>query len=160
MSDSTFAVTARSDRAARALPPAWQRGLVLVLALGGLAAGFLITGHDASVAAIGRDGAALTRVLRAMAALKMLFVLGATFGILWRLGTRAGAGWLLAYAAAVAVMWTGPGLIWSMAHVGLGALLMHGGLATSVVLLWRDKAVGARLDAMIARRRQEIRGRT
>jgi hypothetical protein len=54
-------------------------------------------------------------------------------------------------------MAAGPVLIWDMAHVGIGAALLHGGLLAMVLLLWRDAAVGARLSAIIATRRAALR---
>jgi hypothetical protein len=41
-----------------------------------------------------------------------------------------------------------------MVHVALGALLLHGGLIGTILLFWRDKAVGSRLAALVAVRRE------
>ncbi len=56
-------------------------------------------------------------------------------------------------------MAAGPVLIWEMAHVRLGALLLHGGFLAGALLLWRDPTVGARLGDMVARRRATLRAR-
>jgi hypothetical protein len=40
-----------------------------------------------------------------------------------------------------------------MAHVATGAALLHAGLFATIVLLWRDPAVGARLASLVAARR-------
>jgi hypothetical protein len=48
-------------------------------------------------------------------------------------------------------MAAGPGVIWAMVHVGLGALLLHGGLFATILLLWRDKATAGRMAAILAR---------
>jgi hypothetical protein len=53
-------------------------------------------------------------------------------------------------------MAAGPGLIWQMAYVRTGALLLHAGLFAALILLWRDPAMGARLGAMVAARRAAI----
>ena len=56
-------------------------------------------------------------------------------------------------------MAAGPVLIWDMVHIRLGALLLHGGLLATALLLWRDPAVGARLVALVTRRRAILRAR-
>ena len=54
-------------------------------------------------------------------------------------------------------MAAGPGLIWGMVHLRLGALLLHGGLIALVVLLWRDGATSQRLAELVAARRRALR---
>ncbi len=56
-------------------------------------------------------------------------------------------------------MAAGPVLIWDMAHIRSGALLLHAGLLAGGLLLWRDPVVGARLGAIVARRRAMLRAR-
>jgi hypothetical protein len=129
-----------------------------MLAVGaGIGAGLLATGGEASSHAIQLAGADLTRLLRAMALLKAVMAVAATAAILWRLGVAATPTWLSAYAIACAAMAAGPGLIWDMSHVSLGALLLHGGLVAALLLLWRDPAVGMRLSALVANRRAALR---
>ena len=152
------AATGKPDAARPTLPAlsmAPRASRPILVAATGLAAlaGFLVTSPDAAAAAVANAGPELTRLLRAMAGLKMLMAGGAAAGVLWRLGSRVAPGWLVAYLACCAAMAAAPGLIWSMAHVGAGALLLHGGLLASLVLLWRDPVTRDRLSDAIARRR-------
>lgn len=133
--------------------PGMSRGLVLAAIVVSGAAGLLVTDGTISSQVVSQAGADLTRLMRFMAALKGLMALGAAFAVLWRLGAAVTAPRLSAYALACGAMAAGPGLIWSMVHVGLGALLLHGGLLATVLLLWRDPAVAMRLDAVLRRRR-------
>jgi hypothetical protein len=134
----------------------WPAGLLrtaAVLAMAGaLVTGFVLTGHAAAARAAWRDGPDLARLLRAMAVLKMLMAAAVSAGVLWRLGSPARPLWLAGYGAATLAMWAGPGLIWDLSHLGAGALLLHGGLAGALVLLWRDPVAGARLAVVIARK--------
>ena len=41
-----------------------------------------------------------------------------------------------------------PGLIWSMAHVVAGAVLLHGGLVLVAVLFWTDGGSPAMLQGL------------
>jgi len=50
-----------------------------------------------------------------------------------------------------------PGLIWGLAHILLGAVLLHGGLIAMAVLIWRDPTTRARLSEIVARRRTHPR---
>jgi hypothetical protein len=143
-----------ADQAAHtSLSPATVRaGLVLLTGIA-LIAGFALTGHDAAQQAIGQAGPDLTRLLRAMALLKAGIAAGLVAAILWRLSAAIGAVWFAAYAAATAAMASGPALIWDMAHVIAGAVLLHTGLLAAVVLLWRDPVTSNLLaDAIAARR--------
>ena len=130
---------------------------MLLVALASAAAGFMATDAQAVARAVAADPE-LAWLLRAMAVLKMAAAVAATGGIAWRLGGAASPGWLAGYALALTATWAGPGLIWDMAHLRLGALLLHGGLAGALVLLWRDPVVGARLGAIIDARRRVLRG--
>jgi len=96
---------------------------------------------------------ALARLLRAMAAIKMLLAAGAGAALWWRLGAPARPAWLAGYTAAAGAMAAGPALIWNLSHIGAGALLLHGGLLATMLLLWRDPVTGMRLEQAIARRR-------
>lgn len=148
------AIVAHARTARAGLSPAGARLLLVLLAAAAFLAGWFATsGHDAARAAAAAGGD-LTRLLRAMALLKAMMAAGLIAAVLWRLGSAAGPAWFALYALACAAMAAGPALIWNMDAVGLGALLLHGGLVAAAVLLWRDKAVAARLSAMIARRRQ------
>ena len=94
-----------------------------------------------------------------MAALKLLFAGAAAAAVLWRLGAPISATRWAGYALAAAAAWAGPGLIWGLAHIALGALLLHGGLIATAVLVWRDPATRARLSEIVARRRAASRAR-
>jgi hypothetical protein len=142
-----------------AISPAAARALFACVVLAAIAVGFLATGADATARAVGQSGADLTHLLRAMAALKAVMATGMAAAVMWRLGAAVPPLWLAAYAVACAAMAAGPGVIWGMAHVGLGALLLHGGLLTTGLLLWRDPAVSTRLSAIVAARRAAISGR-
>jgi hypothetical protein len=82
---------------------------------------------------------------------------GATAAVFWRLGAAAAWPWLAAYLAGCAAMAAGPSVIWGMAHVGIGALLLHGGLLATILLLWQDPEVSTRLSAIVASRRAALR---
>jgi len=101
---------------------------------------------------------ALARLLRAMAAIKMLLAACAGAAVLWRLAAPVGPAWLAGYAAAAGAMAAGPALIWTLSHIGLGALLLHGGLMATILLLWRDPVTGMRLEQAINARRARLRG--
>jgi len=124
-----------------------------VILLASLLLGYFATSPAATLAAVQRDGADLTRLMRFMAGLKAMLALGAAAAVVWRLAAPVSLPWFAAYAVAGAAMAAGPGVIWGMAHVGAGALLLHGGLFATILLLWRDPAVGSRLAAMVERRR-------
>lgn len=125
----------------------------------GAALAALATSAEEAARAAQAAGPELTRLLQAMAGLKLMFAGGLLASAYWRLGAAASTWRLACYATAGAAMAAGPVLIWEMAHIRLGALLLHGGLLAGALLLWRDPAVGARLGAMVARRRAIIRAR-
>jgi hypothetical protein len=133
--------------------PSAARSILLAVILVGFAAGFLATGSTSSAAAVHQAGADLTRLLRAMAAIKMLMVAAAAAAVFWRLSAAITLPWFAAYSVAFAAMAAGPGLIWNMAHLIAGAALLHGGLLAVILLFWRDPIVGNRLAAMVAARR-------
>jgi hypothetical protein len=147
-----------SNRGVIVSAPILRAGM-LTLVAGAVIAGFLITGTKAADLAVARDGADLTRVLRFMAAIKMVIAIAGLAAVLWRLGSAISLPWFAAYAVTCASMAIGPGLIWSMSHVALGALLLHGGLFGTIILLWRDPSVGARLAVIVAARRRHIASR-
>jgi len=126
--------------------------VVLVVAVAAVA-GLAPCGTDASAHAAQVAGADLTRLLRAMAGLKMLMAAGALAAVWWRLGAAASLPWIAGYALAGAAMVAGPGLIASMAYVRSGALLLHAGLFATLLMLWRDPAMGVRLNQALVRRR-------
>jgi hypothetical protein len=123
---------------------------VVVLAFAG---GLLATDSAKTARLIAGAGGDWANLLRAMAAIKMLFAGAASAAVLWRLGAPISATRWGGYAVATAGAWAGPGLIWGLAHILLGAVLLHGGLIAMVVLIWCDPATRARLSEMVARRR-------
>ena len=130
-----------------------RRALLLAFVVAGALIGLLLTSETTAHAAIGQAGPDLTRLLRAMAGMKALAAAGLVVAVLWRLAEPVSWPWLAGYALACAAMAVGPGLIWEMVHLPLGALLLHGGLLATVVLLWRDPAMHVRLEQAVARRR-------
>jgi hypothetical protein len=144
---------------ASALSPAIARAMLAMAIAASFAAGLLATGTEASASAVALAGADLTHLLRAMALLKALMAAGMVAAVTWRLGSPVTLPWWAAYALACAAAAAGPGLIWQMASVGAGALILHVGLLAALILLWRDPAVGARLAMMIAARRAALRSR-
>ncbi len=138
-------------------PPLLRRAAILAVTALAAAAGLFSTTHSQTLIAINEAGPELTRLLRFMAVLKALLAAGAMAGLLWRLGAAVSLPRFAAYAIAAAAMAAGPGLIWDMAHLRLGALLLHGGLAALVVLLWRDPVTSQRLADLVAARRRALR---
>lgn len=144
-------VTARV--APRLISATAVRSFFLAAIACGIVAGAVLGNGADSVAAVQAAGADFTRLMRAMAVLKALMACGAGAAVWWRLGAATPPAWLVAYAAAGGAMAAGVPLIWGMVHSGPGALALHGGLAASILLLWRDRAVGQRLAQAIEARR-------
>lgn len=136
-----------------------RRGLLLAALFAGAGIAAWATGRPEAAEAAARAGDELTRLLRCMALLKAAMAAAALGAVWWRLALPAGALRLAAYLAAGAAAAAGPVLIWGMVHLGLGSLLLHGGLFASLVLLWRDPDVAARLGALVAERRRAIASR-
>ena len=157
MTSTASASSCTAPAGARALSPSIARALLALLIAASLAAGLLATGTEASASAVALAGADLTHLLRAMALLKALMATGMVAAVMWRLGSPVTLAWWAAYALACAGAAAGPVLIWRMAYVSAGALTLHVGLLTALILLWRDPAVGARLAMMIAARRAALR---
>ncbi len=128
-----------------------RASMILVLMVA-VVTGWLATGEDATTRAVAAAGDDLVRLLRSMAALKALIALGAAAALVWRLGAPVSRARFALYAVAAAAMAAGPGVIWGMAYVRTGAMLLHAGLAVVAVTLWRDPAVGERLAGVLRRR--------
>jgi hypothetical protein len=133
-----------------------QRGLLIAVVAIAAIGGVLVTSPAAVSNAVAQSGPDLTRLLRAMAGIKAMAAIGVVGVLYWRLASPVSRARLAGYALAACAMAAGPGLIWGMVHVGLGALLLHGGLLVGVVVLWRDPAMAVRLSAEIARRRARL----
>ena len=139
------------------LSPAVARAGLLLLIAASVAAGLLVQDAAASAQAISAAGADLTRLLQMMAVLKASIAVGLSAAVIWRLGAAVTPARLAAYSISCSAMATGPLFIWNMAHVIAGTLLLHGGLLATIVLMWRDPAVGDRLATIVAARRQRSR---
>ncbi len=131
---------------------------ILTLVIAGAVGATAVDGPTAAEAARAA-GPELARLLRAMAALKVVLAAPVAAAVVWRLATPVSPWRLATYGLAGGAMAAGPGLIWSLSHVALGALLLHAGLFGALVLLWRDGAVRTRLAAAIAARRSVIAAR-
>ncbi len=150
--DLATAAEGRVGRGA-SLSSSHARTIVVLAFVGAALAGFVATDGATAARAVEHAGGDLTRLLRAMAAIKAAMALGVMGAVVWRLSLPASTSWLVGYGVAAAVMAAGPGLIWDMAYLGMGALLLHGGLAACAILLWRDPAVGRRLASVVTVRR-------
>jgi hypothetical protein len=139
--------------------PALARAAFLLAVLACCAAGFLATDAQSALRATAEAGPELTRLLRVMTLIKAAMALAASAAAVWRLGSPIGPVWFAGYTLAAGAAVAGPGLIWGMAHVTAGAILLHGGIALCVLLLWRDPAVSLRLEALVTRRRAQLRRR-
>jgi hypothetical protein len=113
------------------LPPA-----LLVWGIGG-AAGLvgLLIGLQAAPP---RMDAALVPLLRFMAVIKAGMAVGAGALVQWRLQGDAGIWLKWSLLGATALMMVGPGVIWGLNHIVLGALLFHAGLVVFLVASARD----------------------
>jgi len=132
--------------------PLSLRLALLAAVMVGAAMGFAVTSAPAASQAVSDAGAELTRLLRAMALIKVVLAAGVVWLIAWRLRFPVNPLLAAGYIAGAAVMAIGPGLIWDMAHVALGALLLHGAGALLLVLFWRDP--GSPAMTWSARRRR------
>ncbi len=150
---SSLATSSTQREPQRLCTPRAARILLASIVIGAVGLSFALVDVPASSRAVANAGNELTRLLRFMAVIKGGIALGAVGAVLWRLGSDVSPGRFVAYGACCAVMAAGPGLIWDMAHVGLGAVLLHGGLFALLVLLWRDPAIPVRLEAALARHR-------
>jgi len=107
-------------------------------------AGFVATGQDSSRRAVEAAGPELAHLLRMMAGLKVLLALGAVALIDWRLRLPVGPRIASAYLVGAGLVAVGPGLLWGMSHVILGAVLLHGGFALLLALGCTDGGVRSR----------------
>ena len=156
MPDSGFLPSLQSGVERPNVARAGRAILAVAILAGAVVAAYATPSGEAAQAAQAA-GPALTRLLRAMAGLKLIFAAAMLAAFAWRLAVPAPAWRVACYGAAGAAMAAGPVLIWNMVHIPLGALLLHGGLFAGALLLWRDPAVVARLSAMVERRRFILR---
>ena len=132
--------------------PLWRGILAASVGLA-IAVAFLAGQDAASVRAVESAGPELTRLLRFMAAVKAVLAIGGIALVWWRSAYPATRRAMLAYVAACLSMAVAPGLIWSVAHVALGAILFHAGLALLLLVCWTDGASTQDLFRRRARRR-------
>ncbi len=149
----TQTLSARSPSRDGFVAPWVARALLMAVVALAFAGGLLATDSAHTARLIVGEGGDWANLLRAMAAIKMLAAGAASTAVLWRLGAPISATRWGAYALATAAAWVGPGLIWGLAHLLLGAALLHAGLIAMAVLVWRDPAIRTRLSETIARRR-------
>jgi hypothetical protein len=109
--------------------------------------GYLATGNAAEAQAIQAAGPELTRLLRGMALIKALIAAIMAAAVFWRLQFPITQARLAAYITACAAMAAGPFLVWGMAHIIAGAMLLHAGLLAAVLLGWRDEVAGQAVKA-------------
>ena len=138
----------QTARSVMRLPPVVSRALLVGVAVVSVAISVRSTGSDAPA----RAGADLTMLLRFMAGLKAVLAVAALGATLWRLAAPVAPTWLATYTISAGLMTAGPGLIWGMEHVALGASMLHGGLAALILLLWRDPATAALLKDLAVSR--------
>jgi hypothetical protein len=134
------------------LPP-WSVQLLFLMVLGGaVIAGRNMTDSDGSLRAITEAGPDLVRLLRFMVAIKSLLFIGAASAVVWRLKSGISIARFGAYCCLTGMMAVGLCEMWQIKHVGLGALMLHGGLVTSTLLLWQDPSLHQRLAMAVSRR--------
>lgn len=141
----TPTVAAPRFRAGRFAPRASSRALLLAVVATAVANSFAVSAWDAGAGTPRVADAELAHLLRMMASLKLAFVAGACWLVGWRLRQPIGPRATAAYLAALGLMAAGPGLIWNLSHVVLGAVLLHAGFALLIVLACKDEAVRTRL---------------
>jgi hypothetical protein len=148
---------ASASPTAGCVSPPLARGLLAAAVLGAGLAAWLSTDPVSAARAAARAGPDLTRLLRAMAAIKAAMGLAVLAGVWWRTASPTPAGRLAAHVAAAAAMAAGPVMIWGIARVAAGALALHAGLVAALVMLWRDPDVTRRIAAIVEGRRRGLR---
>ena len=119
--------------------PYWRGVLALSVVLA-VAVAFVAAQDATSARAVESAGPELTRLLRFMAVVKAVLAAGAIGLVWWRSAHPATRRAMLGYVAACFLMAVAPGLIWSMGHVAMGAILFHAGLALLLLVCWTDNA--------------------
>lgn len=122
----------------------WRWVALAIVVVSALAAGFAVTAPDAAARAAARTGAELAQILRLMTLLKAMLAAVLAAAIAWRFAAPLSSGRLILYLASAATMIAGIGPMWDIAHLIVGATLLHAGLIASAILLWRDPAVTQR----------------
>jgi hypothetical protein len=81
----------------------------------------------------------LARLLRGMAALKGLLVLGALAALVWRFSHPLPRGLAIAYLLGLWCMAAATGFVWQLAVVPAAAIVFHGGEIALLVTAFRDR---------------------
>ena len=124
---------AAANPAARGRVTVWRAGLIAATVLSvGLAAG---AGHPAAYL---EADPALAQLLRGMAVIKSLLVLGAAAAVLWRYGWPISAAAAIAYGGGMCVLAAATMLIWQLTWIAPAALAFHGALIGMLYLGWRE----------------------
>ena len=121
----------------------WQPALLIVVCRRGC--GRLAVGRLTAQSSLLDSDAELAMLLRFMAAVKAMIALAVLGVTTWRLGHPAPPAVALLYLAAVALMAAAPGVIWQLAHVGVGAGLFHAGLLLFLGALVADRGEATQL---------------
>ena len=116
------------------------RTVLLAVVAAAAVAGFALADGASAAATQAADGE-MIRLLRMMAVLKIAFVAGAAWLVDWRLRQPVGAPAAAAYLAGLGLMAVGPGLIWNLQHLILGAVLLHTGVVLLIMLAWKDEGL-------------------
>lgn len=151
MTDMLASPGLSARRPARPRAATWRRAAYLGALSLALAAGMAAIALPGSASARAADPE-LTSLLAAMGVLKLAMAAAVAGAVTWRLGAPAGTGLMALYAGLGIAMALAPGLIFAMTHVALGASLLHVGLFGTLVVLWRDRAVGDALSRRLAAR--------
>lgn len=146
---SEFPVSALPFEARRASAPRLARRVDRVLLLyaataGAAALGLTLAARGAAPEGIERP---LVLLLRFMAVVKAAMALGALALTHWRVRRPISPAIASGYVGAIAAMLVATGVIWSLRHVGFGAVLFHVGLFAFLGLAWKDDAAGHLLAA-------------
>lgn len=121
-------------REAPAVSSLWRAGLIIGCAAALGAAAWV--GHPAAYL---EDDPTLARLLRGMALIKALVVVGALSAVLWRLGWSISARMAAGYAIATSLLAGSTMLIWQLSYIPLAAVLFHGTALGMLYLGWRDR---------------------
>lgn len=95
----------------------------------------------------------LTRLIRAMAAIKAVLVAAAALAVIWRMRYRSAPAVFAAYAASLAAMGSGLGMMWTLSWPVASTVLLHGGFVALMVLAFRDRALLRVLEQRLQRLR-------
>lgn len=122
-----------AGRTARGGPTLWRAGLIAATAL---SIGWAVwVGHPAAYL---EADPALAHLLRGMALIKSVLVLGAAAAVLWRYGWPISAPSAVAYAAGTCILAAATMLIWQLTWIPPAALAFHGALIWMLWMGWRE----------------------